>query len=124
MYNIPHRTLNDRIHDCPQREKTRVKQRKLDPLEEQTLVQYIIEQDERGFLLRLAGVEDMANLLLKSRNGQPVDKHWAKRFVDAQPSLKTKFSRLYDYQRALCEDPTVISGWFALLRNIMAKYGI
>ena len=44
--------------------------------------------------------------------------------MDAQPSLKIKFSRLYDYQRALYEDPTVISGWFALLRNIMTKYSI
>ena len=44
--------------------------------------------------------------------------------MDAQPSLKTKFSRLYNYQRALYEDPTVISGWFALLRNIMTKYSI
>ena len=66
----------------------------------------------------------MANLLLKSRNGQPVGKHWARRFVDAQPLLKTKFDRSYDYQRALNEDPTVIFGWFALLRNMMAKYGV
>ena len=44
--------------------------------------------------------------------------------MDAQPSLKIKFSRLYDYQRALYEDPTVISDWFALLHNIMAKYRV
>jgi hypothetical protein len=66
----------------------------------------------------------MANLLLKSRGGKPVGKHWARRFVDAQPTLKTKLNRPYDYQRALCEDPEVISKWFALLRNMMAKYGI
>lgn len=66
----------------------------------------------------------MANLLLKSRSGKPVGKHWARRFVDAQPTLKTKLNRPYDYQRALCEDPEVISKWFALLRNMMAKYGI
>ena len=74
--------------------------------------------------MRFSGVENMANLLLKSRNRQPVGKYWAKRFVDAQPSLKIKISRLYDYQRALYEDSTVISGWFALLRNIMTKYSI
>ena len=124
MFNIPQATLSYRINNRPQREKTRVKQRKLDSLEEQTLVRYIIEQDERGFPLRLSGVEDMANFLLKSRNGEPVGKHWARRFIDAQPSLKTKFARPYDYQRALCEDSIIISSWFALLRNMMAKYGI
>ncbi|KAF5514704.1 hypothetical protein CGCF413_v000186 [Colletotrichum fructicola] len=65
----------------------------------------------------------MANLLLRARNGKPVGKRWARRFVDSQPALKTKFSP-YDYQRALQEDPEVISKWFALLRNMMAKYGI
>ena len=75
MYDVSQRTLNDRINNCLRREKTRVKDRKLDSLEEQTLVRYIIEQDERGFLLRLAGVEDMANLLLKLRNRQPVGKY-------------------------------------------------
>ena len=75
IYNIPHRTLNDRINNRPQREKTRVQQHKLDSFEEQTLVQYIIEQDKRGFPLRLTGVADMANLLLKSRNEKPVGKH-------------------------------------------------
>ena len=42
--------------------------------------------------------------------------------MDAQPSLKTKFSRLYNYQRVLYKDSTVISDWFALLRNIIIKY--
>jgi hypothetical protein len=74
--------------------------------------------------MRLSGVEDMANLLLASRDGKPVGTKWARRFVDAQPSLKTQFNRLYDYQRALCEDPEVIKNWFRLFRNMMAKYGI
>ena len=43
MYDVSQRTLNNRINNCPRREKTRVKDRKLDSLEEQTLVRYIIE---------------------------------------------------------------------------------
>ena len=109
MFNIPEAILRDRMKGRPQREKTRVKDRKLDPLEEQALIRYVLKQDERGFPLRLSGVEDITNLLLKSRNGDLVDKHWARRFIDSQPSLKTKFDRPYNYQRVLCEDPTVIS---------------
>ena len=44
--------------------------------------------------------------------------------MDTQPSLKIKFARLYNYQRVLYEDPTVISGWFALLYNIIVKYRV
>jgi hypothetical protein len=32
--------------------------------------------------------------------------------------------RRYDYQRALCEVPNVISGWFQLVSDPVAKYGI
>lgn len=29
-----------------------------------------------------------------------------------------------DYKRALCEDPELICGWFALVQNTIAKYGV
>jgi hypothetical protein len=35
-----------------------------------------------------------------------------------------RFNRKYDYKRALCEDPEVIRGWFCLVENIKAKYGV
>ena len=75
MYNVFRRTLNDWIKGVPQREKTRVKQRKLILLEKQVLVQYTFNQDTREFPLRLADLENMANLLLNSRDRQPVDKY-------------------------------------------------
>jgi hypothetical protein len=124
IFNVPCSTLKHRMNNRATRETKRVNDHKLELIEEQVLVQHIIDQDARGFPMRLSGVEDMANLLLASRDGKPVGKHWARRFIDAQPSLKTKFNRPYDYQRALCEDPEVIGNWFRLLRNMIAKYGI
>lgn len=38
--------------------------------------------------------------------------------------LKARYNRKYDYQRAKCEDPTIIRGWFSLVRNTIAKYSI
>ena len=35
-----------------------------------------------------------------------------------------RFFRKYDYQRAKCEDPTIIRNWFRLVENTIAKYGI
>jgi hypothetical protein len=34
------------------------------------------------------------------------------------------FSRAYDFQRALCKDPDLISAWFWLVVNMYAKYAI
>ncbi|KAG7001283.1 hypothetical protein FocnCong_v013165 [Fusarium oxysporum f. sp. conglutinans] len=78
----------------------------------------------RGFPPRLRAVEEMANRLLADRDALPVGKRWAHNFVKRQPELKTRFFRRYDYQRAKCEDPTIIRGWFRLVQNTIAKYGI
>ena len=88
------------------------------------IVQYILDLDSKGFPPRLCSVEDMANHLLAERNTGRVGTRWASRFIQRQPQLTTRFNRKYDYQRAKCEDPTIISGWFLLLENTIAKYGI
>jgi hypothetical protein len=66
----------------------------------------------------------MANLLLKSRGQDPVGTRWAQRFVQRHNELKTRFNRVYNFQRALCEDLELIGAWFRLVENIRAKYGI
>jgi hypothetical protein len=88
------------------------------------IVAHILDLDERGWAPRLAAVKDMADCLLAERHRDPVGQNWAASFVKRRPELKVKFNRKYDYRRALCEDPEVIRGWFRLIQNIRAKYGI
>jgi hypothetical protein len=80
--------------------------------------------DTRGIAPRLSGVEDMANNILQTRGAKRVGKLWAHRFVQHRSELKTRFNRVYDFQRALCEDPELISAWFQLVRNMRAKYSV
>ncbi|KAJ3455661.1 hypothetical protein MRS44_017143 [Fusarium solani] len=61
---------------------------------------------------------------LADRDAPPVGKRWASNFVERQPELKTRSFRKYDYKRAKCEDPEIIRGWFILVENTTAKYGI
>ncbi|KAJ6258110.1 hypothetical protein Dda_7025 [Drechslerella dactyloides] len=75
----------------------------------------------------LGSVEDMANQLLSTRSNDStrrVGKRWASNFVKRRPELQTRLSRRYDYQRAKCEDPALISKWFQLIEAVKAKYGI
>jgi hypothetical protein len=88
------------------------------------LVQHILDLSAKGFPPRLSVVEDMANRLLATRDTPRVGARWASNFVKRRPELRTCFQRKYDYQRAKCEDPEVIRGWFELVRNTIAKYGI
>ena len=52
-----------------------------------------------------------------------VGKLWAHRLVQRRPELKTRLTRVYDFQRALFEDPELIGAWFPPVQNMKAKYG-
>lgn len=96
----------------------------LTQVEEESIVEYILSRDARGFSPRLADVTEMADLLLAVRGGRRVGTRWAQRFVVRRPELKTYVNRAYDYQRTRCEDPKIMKDWFRLVANMKAKYGI
>ena len=121
---VPRTTLRDRLEGRPSRRDIMPNSQKLTRLEEDTILEHIVDLDARSFPPRLADVEDMANMLLTERGKPKVGKRWASNFVARQPLLKTRFFRKYDYKRAQCEDPDTIRGWFALVRNTIAKYGV
>ena len=67
----------------------------------------------------------MANLLLQQRKpGQEVGLNWLTRWIRCNNLLVAKYLREYDYQRAKCEDPEILSKWFQLLQATISKYGI
>jgi hypothetical protein len=124
IYKVSLTTLWRRQQGILSLRDTIPKSRKLSDLEEQIIVQFILDLDSRGFPPRLRGVEEIANRLLADRDASPVGKRWASNFVKRHKELKTRFFRKYDYQRAKCEDPTIIRNWFRLVENTIAKYGI
>ena len=66
----------------------------------------------------------MADKLLTDRGARRVGINWSSHFVNRKNELKIRVNRKFDYQRALNEDPEVIKGWFCLVANTKAKYGI
>jgi hypothetical protein len=129
-YNIPFSTLQARVKGRTARRELRPANKKLTDLEESTLVQWIISMENRGLPPRGDYVRRMANLLLQKRlsadqqNALTVGQRWVYNFVQQHDCLQSKYTRKYDYQRAKCEDPTIIRDWFRLVRNTIAKYGI
>ena len=112
LYNVPRTTLVDRMKGRVAKPEKRNGRHQLTLAEEETLVQHILDLDSRGFPPRFDYVRDMANLLRATRRKGHVGKLWQYNFVQRRPELKTRFSRAYDFQRALCEDPELINAWF------------
>lgn len=84
--------------------------------------------DSRGAPLRPNTVQKMADLLLANRDAlkppSTVRINQVRNFVRRNSILKTRFSRKYDYQRALYKDSDKIQKWFKLVRNTIKEQGI
>ena len=124
IYLLDHCKLSRRLRGIPSRRAILANSRKMTDLEESVLVEHILDLAAKRFPPRLCIVEDMANRIIASRDGERVGPRWAGNFVRRRPELRTRFQRKYDYQRAKCEDPEVIRGWFELVRNTITKYRI
>ena len=61
LYNVPEATLRHRRAGRTARRDTPPNSKKLTQSEEEAVVRYILELDSRSFLLRLCGIEDIAN---------------------------------------------------------------
>jgi hypothetical protein len=124
MFEVSRATLHRRRNGKPARRDCQTNSKKLTQQEEEVIVKYILDLDLRGFSPTYAAVRDMADKLLLARGGCPVGRDWPRNFVKRTDSLTTRFNRPYDRQRALCEDPVLISSWFELVEQTKAKYGI
>ncbi len=92
--------------------------------EEEMFVRYVFDLDSRRFSPRLSVVRSMADLLRTIYRMISIGKQWLYNFIRCCPEFKTRFSRVYDFQRALYENPAVLNVWFRLVANIYAKYTI
>ena len=124
LYNVPESTIRDTMNGRTTVADRRPKVQNLTSIEEEVVVQYILHLDSRGYPPLIGDVAAMANYILLSRKARPVGKQWPYRFVQRREELKTRFSRAYDFQWALCEDLDAITTWFRLVANMRAKYGI
>jgi hypothetical protein len=84
-YKVPRTTLQYCLHNRLPQHDYRPLAHQLTPTEEETLIQYILDQDSQGFPLRVAIVGETANLLRAARatpTTTPVGKNWATNFIN------------------------------------------
>ena len=126
-FNVPRPTLRRRLDGIESCATSRANSAELTLIEEESLQKWILSMDSRGSAPRPSSVQEMANLLLQQRGTTPVlsvGKNWVTNFVKRYPTLVSRFSRRYNYERAKCEDPKIIGEWFNLVQKTIVQYGI
>jgi len=124
-YDVPRSTLHTRVTGVQQKRGSIAKNRLLTPTEEETLYKWITSMDLRGMPPTAAAVRSMASLLIaEHRKPATVGQKWVRNFIARNPTLKSRYNRKYDYQRAKCEDPELIRDWFQRVQRTKAEYGI
>jgi hypothetical protein len=127
-FDVPESTLRSRLQGILPKSATVSVRLKLSPVEEQSLVQWILDLDRRGFPPHIIDVRRMADVLLAGRGQDPppppLGQKWVSRFIKRQPELQTKWNRKFHSQRARCEDPVRITAWFKLVEDTRVAYGI
>ena len=128
IYGIPYVSLYDRKQGALPRAEANSKKKKLTTSEEEVLIQRILSLDKRGFPPRPIMIEGWANLLLANRDpSRPIECvgiNWKSTFISCYPELKSRYSRRFNCQWALCEDPATINKWFNHIKTIISEPGI
>jgi hypothetical protein len=128
LYNVPRTTLRRRLQRVPTIQAFNQTKRKLSSIEEQSLVEWILDLDRRGFPPHIIDVRRMADSLLFARGQNPppspVGKNWVSQWIKNQAELQTKWNKKLHSQRALCEDPVSTGAWFKLVQDTRTRYGI
>jgi hypothetical protein len=74
LYQIPYSIFCNKINNRTTFLKRRLANIKLIMLEEEVIIRNILDIDSRGFVFRLASIEDITNYILKSQEGRRVSK--------------------------------------------------
>jgi len=126
-YEIPYESLRRRHLRVLLRASTPANSRKFTNDEEQILLRKILQLSTNGFPPQRAIVEEMANIMLDTKNPaspQKVGTKWVANFVKRHLELSSVYNRKFDIQRAEVEDLETISKWFKLVGDTIAKYGV
>jgi hypothetical protein len=101
---------------------TNQKKQKLTPVQEWSLVQFLLKSADRGFPLGHCQIEQYADAVCQAMLGvgcEPVDVKWVFVFLDRHhDALHTFWSKSLDTQCALSLNPEAIKSWVELVQKI------
>jgi hypothetical protein len=125
-YNVPRSTLQTRLQGTVSKHAITSVNLKLSSVEEQSLVQWNLDLDQRGISPYIIDVRRMVDALLAARRQDPPSTPLGQNWVtlrQAPVRASEKGDRRFHSHRARCEDSVKISAWFKLVEDTRVRFG-
>ena len=119
-YDVPRSTLTGRFNSMATRKEAHEREQKLQPAQEEVLVEWIKVMGRRGVPLTPQALLDYLSDICDG----PVGSSWGKHFMARHPELKIKWTSSLQQCRAQGLNPTVVAEYFQLLAEVLDKYKV
>ena len=125
-HGIPYPTLRRRLQDITtSRRKARQTQQLLTQKQEEKLAEWIQALERVGNAPNHAQVKEMAGLITAASGGpHSVGINWVYRFLQRNPSLRTKMGVKIEAPRYTSASYPTIKAWFDRVLRIQTEFGI
>lgn len=121
-YNLCERLVRRRALRNVTRQEARVEQQLLSLEQERLLVQWILDEERRGFAPTHARIRDFASRILQLNGGQKsVGHNWVPRFLKRWPNVRTKTGVTIANKRANQLTQSTVMDWYEELLSIMEE---
>lgn len=125
QHGIPKSTLVDRINGRQSHSVAQEDRQRLSPGEEAAILAWVLRLQAWGWPPRVQQVRSMANeLLLAKGDKKPIRPNWPQKFMTRHPEVKTAYIPPLDKERAMAQDPEILSGWFDLYLQTKTTYEV
>ncbi|KAF7352031.1 hypothetical protein MVEN_01165400 [Mycena venus] len=127
-HKVSYGTLHRHIHGGRGIREANQEKQKVSPVQEWSLVQFILESADRGFPLNHAQIRQAANAVRESTLGtgcELVSDKWVFAFLDRHhDALRTFWSKALDTQRARSLNPEAVKSWVDLVQKWIVDKGV
>lgn len=125
QHGVSKSTLVDRINGAQSYSISREYQKRLTSGEEAALLAWILRLQAWGWPPRVEQVRSMANeLLLAKGDTNDIGINWPQKFMKRHTEIKTAYIPPLDKERAMAQDPTILSGWFDLYLQLKTEFEV
>jgi hypothetical protein len=124
-YSVPRTTLITRMNGATDTHTAHEHQQRLTSLQEESLAEWILEEEARGYPPTHVRAQEMASCVLRSNgDSRPLGKRWIRSFIQRNPRIASVVGKKIEPSRIESTTPEQLQGFFDRYDRVRRQYDI